>query len=198
MKIEFIKLHEGAKTPIKKKAGDFCYDLYAAWVEEIDENYLRYHSGIAVQIARAPEEVEIVPKAWYEDGYSDTIVNFASSPIHLSLDVRPRSSVWETGLILANCEGTIDEGYTGEICLVFFRADKSKKPYEAGDRIAQVKIGITFPIAWEEVHAFQPTEYNAQRGSAGFGSSGRSDAITEEECKAYQKQVIASQKGGAE
>lgn len=193
MKIEFIKLHDGAKTPIKKKAGDFCYDLYAAWVEEIDENYLRYHSGIAVQIARAPEMVDYDPATCDTNG-----INFIASPMNISLDVRPRSSVWETGLILANCEGTIDEGYTGEICLVFFRADKSKKPYEAGDRIAQVKIGITFPIAWEEVHAFQPTEYNAQRGSAGFGSSGRSDAITEEECKAYQKQVIASQKGGAE
>ena len=168
MKVEFIKLHENAKMPVKANQGDFCYDMYAAWVEQLDPYTYRYHTGIAVQIKRAAEPIHIDPATG-----DITAAELHNSPVLLSLDARPRSSVWKTGMILTNCEGTIDEGYTGEICAVFMHLDQYKPKYEAGDRIMQVKIGFTLPIEWEEVSEFQPTEYNQQRGDRGWGSSGR-------------------------
>ena len=41
--------------------------------------------------------------------------------------------------------------------------------YKVGDKIAQMKIGVTFPIAFEEVDELNETE----RGMKGYGSSGR-------------------------
>lgn len=110
MKIQFKKLHENAKMPVKANEGDFCWDMYAAWVEKLDPYTYRYHTCIAVQIQRAAEPIEEWPTG------DITGLAFEHSPILLSLDARPRSSVWKTGMILTNCEGTIDEGYTGEIC----------------------------------------------------------------------------------
>lgn len=169
MKVQFKKLHENAKMPIKVNNSDFCYDMYAAWVEKLDPYTYRYHTGIAVQIQRAAEPIELLD----EDRFAEAIaIDLRHSPILLSLDARPRSSVWKTGMILTNCEGTIDEGYTGEICAVFMHLDQYKPKYEAGDRIMQVKIGFTLPIEWEEVSEFQQTGYNQQRGDRGWGSSG--------------------------
>lgn len=167
MTIEFVKLHPNAKMPTKKHSSDFCYDMYAAWVEQLDENYVCYHTGIAVQIVRAPEPIEVNPKNLHTKG-----IDFLNSHIQLSIDCRARSSVWETGLILSNGEGTVDEGYIGEIKGVFFRADKTKKPYDVGDRIMQMKIGFTLPAHFEEVARFMRTPQNLQRGSKGYGSTG--------------------------
>ena len=41
--------------------------------------------------------------------------------------------------------------------------------YKVGDRVAQMKIGVTFPIEFEVVEEFNKTE----RGDGGFGSSGK-------------------------
>jgi dUTPase len=41
--------------------------------------------------------------------------------------------------------------------------------YRVGDKIAQLKIGITFPIKFIEVEEFDETE----RGMRGYGSSGK-------------------------
>ena len=41
--------------------------------------------------------------------------------------------------------------------------------YKVGDKIGQIKIGITFPINFVEVDELEPTE----RGLNGYGSSGK-------------------------
>ena len=45
------------------------------------------------------------------NGFHDTI---------LSIDFRPRSSIYKTGMILANSCGTVDYSYRGEICAFFY------------------------------------------------------------------------------
>lgn len=89
------------------------------------------------------------------------------SPLNLSIDIRPRSSVWKTGMVLSNCEGTGDEGYTNEYSAVFYHVMPNMPRYKVGDKIAQLKIGITFPIDFVEVEEFEETE----RGLRGYGSS---------------------------
>ena len=95
-------------------------------------------------------------------------INFEDCHIKLSLDFRPRSSIWKTGLILSNCEGTIDELYRGEVMAYFYEVIKGKEKYKVGDRIGQIKLGFTLPIEFEEANELSESE----RGTNGFGSTG--------------------------
>ena len=89
--------------------------------------------------------------------------------VNLSIDIRPRSSVWKTGMVLSNCEGTVDEGYTNEISAVFYHVMPNMPRYKVGDKIAQMKIGFTFPCDFKVVDELADTE----RGLKGYGSSGK-------------------------
>lgn len=71
-------------------------------------------------------------------------------------------------MVLSNCEGTIDELYRGEVCAVFYHVIPDMPRYKSGDRIGQIKLGITLPIKFEEVEELDDTE----RGNRGFGSTG--------------------------
>lgn len=147
MKVKFKRYHKDAKIPTKAYKGDFCYDCYAVSEEEIAPNVWKYGLGFGLQIDRENNIDE------------DTL---------LSIDIRPRSSVWKTGMVLSNCEGTIDEGYTNEISAVFYHFLKDMPRYKVGDKICQIKIGATTPIDFVEVEELDDTE----RGMRGYGSSG--------------------------
>lgn len=164
MKIKINKLHENAVVPFKAYDKDFCYDVVAVSEEEIAPNVWRYGLGIALQIERGVELIE--------EGKEDCdyiYISLVNSPINLSLDFRPRSSIWKTGMVLANSQATGDEGYIGEYMLVFYHVIPNMPRYKVGDKIAQMKIGVTFPIDFKEVSELSETE----RGEGGFGSSGK-------------------------
>ena len=162
MKVYFKKLRENAKLPVKAHDDDFCYDVYACDCEEVAPNVYKYPLGFALQIDP-------------NDGVSMLQAGYSSfSPFHtahktiLSIDFRPRSSVWKTGMSLANSCGTVDYGYTGEICAYFYHVMPNMPKYEPGDRVAQMKIGFTVPIEFVEVEELEETE----RKDGGFGSTG--------------------------
>lgn len=52
--------------------------------------------------------------------------------------------------------------------MFFYRFDKTLPEYEIGDRICQMKVGLTPIIDFEVVDELQST----QRGAGGFGSTG--------------------------
>lgn len=160
MKVKFKKYDKDARIPEKAYAKDFCYDVYAISEEEIAPNVWKYGFGFGLQIER---EIELL-----EDN-AIKYLDLKSSPINLSIDIRPRSSVWETGMVLSNCEGTGDEGFTNAYSAVFYHIMPNMPRYRVGDKIAQLKIGITFPIKFVEVEEFDETE----RGMRGYGSSGK-------------------------
>lgn len=84
--------------------------------------------------------------------------------------IRPRSSVWKTGMVLSNCIGTIDEGYTGEISAVFYHVMPNMERYHVGDRIAQLHFDRTDKyLDFIEVDELDETE----RGDGGYGSTGK-------------------------
>lgn len=158
LKVEVLKLDKGAQVPVKKHVGgfeDFAYDLTAVSVEhaktengEIIPFTFVYHTGIALQVA---------------DGVDpDTAVGFS---------IRPRSSVWKTGMMLTNCTGTIDHGYTGEITAVFHHYNPTLPKYEVGDRIGQLFFQTSQKINFVPVNAF--TNSNTGRGARGYGSTGK-------------------------
>lgn len=159
MQVKIKKLNENAVIPYKTYDKDFCYDCVAVSEEEVAPNVWKYGLGIATQIDRSKEN----PFCFVEKGTDTEGIDF-----QLSIDARPRSSVWKTGMILANCEGTIDELYRGEISAIFYHVMPNMPRYKIGDRICQIKLGLTLPIEFEEVDKLDDTK----RGDGGFGSTG--------------------------
>lgn len=87
-------------------------------------------------------------------------------------DLRARSSVGKKGLMLANGVGTIDIGYTGELCAYFFNSTDADYTVAAGEALVQLvgpSLSPGFYILQEpgnDLH-FGPTE----RAAGGFGST---------------------------
>ena len=151
MIVKFKKLNENAVKPIKAHADDFCFDVVATSCEEIAPNVYKYGTGIALQINERNKSMSNRRGAI------------------LGIDLRPRSSVWKTGMVLSNGIGTIDAGYTGEISAVFYHVMPNMPRYKVGDRIAQLCISHTYSIIFDETYELEHTE----RGSGGYGSTGK-------------------------
>ena len=158
MEISLKRFNELAQMPFKAYDGDFGNDVYATSAEEISPGVWKYGIGWATEINRDKVKLD-----------ENTIIDLNNSELLLSVDFRPRSSIYKFGMILSNSEPTIDEGYRNEISLVFYHFDKTKIPYKVGDRIAQMKIGITIPLTFKEVDELSDSE----RGMRGLGSSGK-------------------------
>lgn len=148
MKVKVKKLNENAVIPFKTYEKDFCYDVVAVSEEEVAPNVWKYGIGLAFQIDR-------------DDMH-------ALDNVKLAIDLRPRSSVWKTGMVFSNCEGTIDELYTGEVYAVFYHVFPNMERYKVGQRIGQIKIGTTMPIEFVIVDELDETE----RNSGSYGSTG--------------------------
>ena len=169
MEVKIKKLHPGAVIPKKAYPSDFCYDVVAVSEEEIAPNVWKYGLGFALQIKRPPlSDYDKFRVIMLRKG-EDEIKKERNSQSNLSIDLRPRSSIYKTGMILSNCEGTIDENYTNEISAIFYHILPNMPRYKVGDRIGQIKIGVTFPIDFVEVEELDETD----RGMNGYGSTGR-------------------------
>ena len=164
MIVKTLKFHPNARIPEKAYDKDFCYDVYAVSEEEIAPNVWRYGLGLGFQIERGLEEIFVD-----KERNMAQCMDMSMCPVNLSFDLRPRSSVWQTGMVLSNCTGTIDEGYINETSAVFYHVMSNMPRYRVGDKIGQIKIGITFPIEFKEVTEFAETD----RGMRGYGSSGQ-------------------------
>jgi dUTP pyrophosphatase len=136
-----IQLIEDGKMPTKAHETDAGFDCYARKIEIVDGLILRAHLGFRLEL-----------------------------PPHSFADIRPRSSIYKTGLTLCNSPGTIDEGYRGEIVANFYRHPWHPGGYyKAGDRVCQMIIRKRHPVELELAEINLDTE----RGEGGFGSSGK-------------------------
>lgn len=66
--------------------------------------------------------------------------------------------------------GLIDEGYTGEIVVKLFNHGDTNYLVHAGDKISQLVI---LPVLYESVEIVGELDETTDRGSDGFGSSGK-------------------------
>ena len=99
----YLKASEGEYIfPFKKHKSDFCYDVVATSCEEVAPNVYKYGIGLSFQIERGLEPIEEDERNFFK------VLRMANSPLRLSIDFRPRSSVWKTGMVLANCIGTVN------------------------------------------------------------------------------------------
>ena len=170
MKVKIKKTHPKAVIPYKTHNDDFCYDCVAISEEEIAPNVWKYELGLAFQIERG---VEVLSSSIKIDGGKESCYNrvfdFSRSPIQLSIDARPRSSVWKTGMVLSNCEGTIDEGFVGGVSAVFYHVLPNMPRYKVGEKVCQIKLGFTLPMEFVEVQELNETS----RGNGSYGSTGK-------------------------
>lgn len=171
------RLYENAKgnnkkafMPFKKYTSDFGYDVVATSCKEIHPNVYEYGIGLGFQIDKESLYDEIkLALGLYDKDITTKPLEWIKDNIIFDIDLRPRSSVRDTGLILCNCEGTIDEGYINEVKATFYHVIPDLPIYKVGDKIGQIKIGLTIKCDFTLVDDFDDTE----RGLNGHGSTNK-------------------------
>lgn len=84
--------------------------------------------------------------------------------------VRPRSGLaLRHGITVLNSPGTVDADYRGEIRVILANLGGEPVTIARGERIAQLVIAPVNRAVWDVVTELPATE----RGSGGFGSTGR-------------------------
>lgn len=150
--IKFVKTHPNAKIHLPQHFDDAGFDVEAV-AREIDweTGVITYNTGISLEI-----------------------------PTGYFIDVRPRSSIAKTNLILCNGPGTVDSSFRGNIQVKFrwlgfdHYQNWTRKPeeipciYAVGDRIAQLVVQRKVDVQFVETDKLSETI----RGSGGFGSTG--------------------------
>lgn len=124
-------------------------------------------NGAAGMDLRAADDVAIKPGSRYlmPTGFAIAL------PDGYEAQVRPRSGLAvKHGVTVLNSPGTIDQDYRGEIKVPLINHGQAEFHIARGDRIAQIVIAPVTRADWYEVPELDDT----QRGSGGFGSSGRS------------------------
>lgn len=145
MKLTFKILRDGAQIPAAATKQSAGLDLKACIPEPMTINPGEIKS-FPIGLAVCPEKEDV------------------------ALLVFPRSGLASKhGITLPNCVGVIDSDYRGEISVPLINL--SREPYTVmpGERLAQL---ITVPIIFPEVEVVEELP-ESERGTAGFGSSGR-------------------------
>ncbi|RPA68916.1 dUTP diphosphatase [Cyclobacteriaceae bacterium YHN15] len=96
---------------------------------------------------------------------------FIELPEGYEAQIRPRSGLaFKYGLSVLNTPGTVDADYRGEVKVLLVNLSNEPFTVEDGERIAQMVVAKHEQIHWEAVDALSDT----QRGSGGYGSTGKS------------------------
>ena len=91
-------------------------------------------------------------------------------PQNTEAQIRPRSGLaLKKGITVLNSPGTIDSDYRGEIKVILINLSNVAFEINSGDRIAQLVLGLTEKISWQNIKQLKTTE----RGDGGFGSTGK-------------------------
>ena len=84
--------------------------------------------------------------------------------------VRPRSGLAaKHGISVLNAPGTIDADYRGEIGVILVNLSNEPFTIHPGERIAQLVLAQYEQVEWK----LQETLDTTERGSGGFGSTGK-------------------------
>lgn len=147
MRINFKKLHPKAELPRKAHESDYAFDCVAISEQEIAPNVWKYGLGFALQ-----KEKESMSFERYK------------------IAVYPRSSIYNTGMVLSNSVGIVDEGYTGEISVVFYHVMPNMPRYRVGDRVCQIAVESRETGQYfQEIDELKVMD----RGANGYGSTGK-------------------------
>lgn len=81
----------------------------------------------------------------------------------------PRSSIYKTGLMMANSTGVIDKSYRGELKAPVWSMT-ANSTVSRGDRLFQI---VAPDMGWIRTVKVVKTMPDSERGAGGFGSTGR-------------------------
>ena len=145
LRVNFKKLAEDTKLPVKGTEHAACFDVYAHEIKMDDNNPRKRYVGLGFAT-----EIPV--------GYRGIIV--------------PRSNLTKHYWIMNNSFGVIDSDYRGEWMAVFTNITDNAWvypfPYEVGERVAQIYFEKIEDVTFIEVNELN----ESQRGSGGFGSTG--------------------------
>lgn len=123
-------------------------------------------------------------RAWItEDNGKTTLKPFERKMIHTGLyfdlpeyteiQVRSRSGLSiKKGLIVLNTPGTVDQDYTGELCVLVINLSNEDIMIENGDRIAQAVLCPVYNGYLTFLQKESEIVKETERGNGGFGHSG--------------------------
>ena len=127
--------------------------------ETTDSAGMDLRADLAEAVLLGPGERALVPTGLYLE-----------LPTGYEAQVRPRSGLaLKSGVTVLNSPGTIDADYRGEVGVVLINLSADSHRIEHGDRIAQLVVAPVTRAAWVEVDELGAS----QRGSGGFGSTGK-------------------------
>ena len=136
----------GLELPKQQSAGAAGVDLLAAL-------------GISEVVSLLPGKRATVPC-----GFAIAL------PAGHEAQVRPRSGLASKhGVTVLNSPGTIDADYRGEVKVILINLGEETFEIRRGDRIAQMVVAPVSAVSFSERDTLDATE----RGSSGFGSTGR-------------------------
>lgn len=95
-------------------------------------------------------------------------------PAGYELQVRSRSGLAASyGMFVLNAPGTIDEDFQGELRVILMNLGEHVEHICRGSRIAQVSLSPVTKAELIELNTGDLFEQQTERGSGGFGSTGR-------------------------
>lgn len=145
--VKIKKLHKDAKIPVYAHDTDAGADLYSIESYVIPPNEVcKARTGLAIKL---PEGYE-----W---------------------QIRPRSGLsYKRKLLVCNSPGTVDENFTGEVCVLLFNPTPHVIKLDKHERIAQAVLKEVPHANFIEVDELPVTD----RGEGGFGSTGMKELKT--------------------
>jgi dUTP pyrophosphatase len=136
---KFVLTNKNAVAPKKNNASDEGYDLWIIGVDKKISNITtRYETGIKIQ----PED------GWHAE-------------------ILPRSSLSNSGYMLANSIGLIDESYRATLKIVLTKIDPEAKDIELPFKCVQLVLRRSIHFICDEDDELDDTT----RGEGGFGST---------------------------
>ena len=158
LNVKIKRLFDTAIMPTYGSTKAACMDLYAN---------LGFHDAMTVNgLAKKPNFIEIPPHSTAKIG-----TGFAFQPPkgYCGLIFARSGLATKQGLAPANKVGVCDEDYTGEYIVALHNDTDSEQYVHHGDRIAQLMF-----VPYEQANlVVVDTLDETERGSGGFGSSGR-------------------------
>ena len=159
MKLLVKKLNENAITPTKAHESDAGYDLYSP-VDVVLEpgKPTKIPTGVALSL------IDTVFDALYDVESGKSTEVWCPNTVGIICD---RSSMGSKGIKVMG--GVCDSSYRGDVTVCL--TNLTNQPYEikSGDKIAQILFLPVLNPMIQEIDNLEETE----RGSKGFGSSGR-------------------------
>lgn len=181
MNLIIEKMFDDAQIPSKEHPRSSGFDLYAhRFIKHYKANPLWYGQEKCFEV---PADIKTLDlhrnervmigtgiKARVDYAKMDMQSFCSLHDLTWELQVRARSgTALKRGLIVTNGVGTVDDGYTGEICVIITNTSTGIQTIEVGERIAQL---VPCLVSLPNIVISEVGKSSDGRGDGGFNSTG--------------------------